>query len=78
MILQEYHLQTIIHESSAAALGEKAAKQSYIPTQDAVKAKGVKYDELYPKAFSQPSTYIRFSSTVEDTFGIATSIIVTI
>jgi enhancer of polycomb-like protein len=36
-----------------------------------VKAKGVKYDELYPKAFSQPSTYIRFSSTVEDTIGTA-------
>jgi enhancer of polycomb-like protein len=61
----------VIHAASAAALGSKAAKQNYIPTPDAVKAKGVKYDELYPKAFSQPSTYIRFSSTVEDTIGVA-------
>ena len=61
----------MIHAASAAALGSKAAKQSYIPTPDAVKAQDVKYDELYPKAFSQPSTYIRFSSTVEDTIGVA-------
>lgn len=46
-------------------------QQSYIPTPDAVEAKGVKYDELYPKAFrSPPATYIRFSSTVEDCIGI--------
>jgi enhancer of polycomb-like protein len=30
----------------------------------------VKYDELYPKAFTQPSTNIRFSSTVEDSIGV--------
>ena len=61
----------MIHAASATALGAKPAKQSYIPTPDAVKAKGVKYDELYPRAFSQPATYIRFSSTVEDTIGTA-------
>ncbi|CAK4030975.1 Enhancer of polycomb 1 [Lecanosticta acicola] len=55
----EYHLQAII----------KGSHQSYIPTPDAVKARGVKYDELYAKSFSQPATYIRFSSTVEDTIG---------
>ncbi|KAF2719612.1 hypothetical protein K431DRAFT_286574 [Polychaeton citri CBS 116435] len=65
----EYHLQAIIRDSQAAALGAKAAKASYIPTPDAVKAKGVQYDKLYPKSFSQPATYIRFSSTVEDCSG---------
>lgn len=30
----------------------------------------MKYDEIYPKVFSQPSTYIRFSSTVEDSIGV--------
>ena len=29
------------------------------------------YDRLYPKAFSLPSTHIRFSSTVEDSVGVA-------
>lgn len=67
---QEYHLQAVINAANAAALGAKAAQQSYIPTPDAVKAKGVKYDELYPKVFSLPSTYIRFSSTVEDSVGV--------
>ena len=35
-----------------------------------MKAKGVKYDELYPKTFKEPATYIRFSSTVEDCVGV--------
>ena len=69
--MQEFHLQAVISAANATALGAKALKQSFIPTPDAVKAKGVKYDELYPKAFSQPSSYIRFSSTVEDTIGVA-------
>lgn len=30
----------------------------------------MKYDELYPKKFSSPSTNIRFSSTVEDCAGV--------
>ena len=68
---QEYHLQAVINAANAAALGAKSAKQNFIPTPDAVKAKGVKYDELYPKVFSQPSTYIRFSSTVEDSIGVS-------
>jgi len=29
----------------------------------------VQYDRLYPKNFSDPATYIRFSSTVEDSIG---------
>lgn len=67
---QEYHLQAVINAANAAALGAKTNQQSYIPTPDAIKAQGVKYDELYPKIFSQPSTYIRFSSTVEDSVGV--------
>ena len=69
--LQEYHLQAVIHAANAAALGAKSNKQSYIPTPDAARAKGVKYDDLYPKVFSLPSTYIRFSSTVEDSVGVS-------
>ncbi|KAK3717292.1 Enhancer of polycomb-like protein 1 [Vermiconidia calcicola] len=67
----EYHLQAVINAANATALGAKSNTQSYIPTPDATRAKGVKYDELYPKAFSLPSTYIRFSSTVEDSIGVA-------
>lgn len=67
----EYHLQAVINASNAAALGAKEAKASYIPTPDAVRAKDIQYDELYPKTFKEPATYIRFSSTVEDCIGIA-------
>ena len=62
-------MQAIIHASNAAAVGIKT-KQAYIPTPETVKAKGINYDELYPKVFSQPATYIRFSSTVEDSIGV--------
>ncbi|KAK0831899.1 Enhancer of polycomb-like protein 1 [Friedmanniomyces endolithicus] len=65
----EYHLQAVINASNATALGAKA-KQNYIPTPDAVRAKGVQYEELYPKIFKEPATYIRFSSTVEDCIGL--------
>ena len=41
-------------------------EQNYIPTPEASKATGVHYDELYPKVFKDPATYIKFSSTVED------------
>ncbi|KAK4543138.1 hypothetical protein LTR36_005916 [Oleoguttula mirabilis] len=68
----EYHLQAVINASNAAALGAKpAGAQSYIPTPEASRAKGVKYDELYPKVFKEPATYIRFSSTVEDCIPVA-------
>lgn len=70
-LAQEYHLQAVINASNAAALGAKEAKASYIPTPDAVRAKDIQYDELYPKTFKEPATYIRFSSTVEDCIGIA-------
>lgn len=68
---QEYHLQAVINASNAAALGAKQVQQNYIPTPEATKAQGVVYDELYPKVFKDPATYIRFSSTVEDCNPIA-------
>lgn len=67
----EYHLQAVINASNAAALGAKQAKASYIPTPDAARAKDIQYDELYPKTFKEPATYIRFSSTVEDCIGVS-------
>ncbi|KAG8623506.1 hypothetical protein KVT40_008482 [Elsinoe batatas] len=63
----EHHLQAVITASAAASLGGKAA-QVYIPTPE-VKSSYIKYDELYPPRWSSPTTYIRFSSTVEDCIG---------
>jgi len=62
-------LQAVINAANATTLGAKG-KQNYIPTPDAIKSKGINYDELYPRVFSQPATYIRFSSTVEDSIGV--------
>jgi enhancer of polycomb-like protein len=68
--LQEYHLQQVMKQgATTAGLGEKT-QQSFIPTPDATKAKGIEYDKLYPKVFSSPATYIRFSSTVEESIGV--------
>lgn len=63
-------MQAVINAASNITAGTKT-KQNYIPTPDAVRAKGVKYDELYPKGFQDPATYIRFSTTVEDSVGTA-------
>lgn len=63
----EHHLQAVISATAAASLGGKVA-QIYIPTPEA-KSSSIKYDDLYPKSFAQPTTYIRFSSTVEDCIG---------
>ncbi|EUC44116.1 hypothetical protein COCMIDRAFT_99048 [Bipolaris oryzae ATCC 44560] len=66
----EHHLQAVISAAQAAAQGAAGGKiaQLYIPTPDAV-ASNLQYEDLYPKRFTQPATYIRFSSTVEDTSG---------
>jgi enhancer of polycomb-like protein len=63
-------LQAVISAAQAAAQGGSGGKiaQLFIPTPDAVASK-LQYEDLYPKQFTQPSTYIRFSSTVEDTSG---------
>ena len=44
------------------------SSQIYIPTPETVQS-SIPYDLLYPPTFSQPATYIRFSSTVEDCSG---------
>ena len=41
---------------------------AHIPTPETILS-NLRYDELYPPYFSQPATYIRFSSTVEDCCG---------
>ncbi|KAF2680572.1 hypothetical protein K458DRAFT_407081 [Lentithecium fluviatile CBS 122367] len=66
----EHHLQAVISAAQAAAQGGGGGKiaQLYIPTPDAVASK-LQYEDLYPRHFTQPATYIRFSSTVEDTSG---------
>ena len=60
-------MQAAISASQAAAIGGKVA-QIYIPTPETVQS-SIQYDKLYPLTFSQPATYIRFSSTVEDCTG---------
>jgi enhancer of polycomb-like protein len=65
---QEHHLQAVISAAQAAAQGGGKVAQLYIPTPDA-KASKLQYADLYPRRFTQPATYIRFSSTVEDTIG---------
>ncbi|KAJ5734763.1 Enhancer of polycomb-like protein 1 [Penicillium manginii] len=59
----EFHLQVAIN---ATAKGNVNA--AHIPTPETILS-NLQYDELYPPIFSQPSTYIRFSSTVEDCCG---------
>ncbi|KAG2025959.1 hypothetical protein GB937_002102 [Aspergillus fischeri] len=59
----EFHLQAAI---SATAQGK--INEAHIPTPETVLS-NLRYDELYPPIFSQPATYIRFSSTVEDCCG---------
>lgn len=56
--LQEYHLQTILKEAGTSNDQEIPVP----PPQESA----IDYDELYSSAFHQPSSYIRFSQTVED------------
>ncbi|KAL3480674.1 enhancer of polycomb-like-domain-containing protein [Aspergillus californicus] len=60
----EFHLQVAIN---ATAQG-KVVNEAHIPTPETILSE-LRYDELYPPVFSQPATYIRFSSTVEDCCG---------
>ncbi|QDS70041.1 hypothetical protein FKW77_003995 [Venturia effusa] len=61
----EHHLQAVI---SAAQAGGVSAANLFIPTPEAITS-DAQYERLYPRQFQQPSTYIRFSSTVEDCVG---------
>lgn len=60
-------MQAALSASQAAAIGGNVA-QIYIPTPDAVQS-SIQYAKLYPLTYSQPATYVRFSSTVEDCAG---------
>ncbi|KAF9912123.1 Enhancer of polycomb-like protein 1 [Lobosporangium transversale] len=63
----EHHLQAAISASNLlTTTGE--AKSLYIPTPDASR-KIENYRDFYNRPFSEPSTLIRFSSTVEDCIG---------
>ncbi|KAG0298128.1 Enhancer of polycomb-like protein 1 [Dissophora globulifera] len=63
----EHHLQAAISASNlSATTGEATAL--YIPTPDASR-KIDNYRDFYSRPFSEPSTLIRFSSTVEDCIG---------
>jgi enhancer of polycomb-like protein len=55
-----------------AIVGQSKSKndQVFIPTPDALPS-SLKYETVYKKRFALPTTYIRFSSTVEDTSGAA-------
>ncbi|KAF1986014.1 hypothetical protein K402DRAFT_394259 [Aulographum hederae CBS 113979] len=67
----EHHLQLIIAAAQAAALGtQQAAAEAAasIPVPEIV-ASGVQYERLYEPNYVMPSSYIRFSSTVEDSAG---------
>ncbi|ODV89626.1 hypothetical protein CANCADRAFT_16291, partial [Tortispora caseinolytica NRRL Y-17796] len=66
---EEVHLQQVINASQAAALGGKV-ENVYIPTRGCTKIPIEEYNKLYPDRFVEPASYIRFSSTVEDTSGV--------
>jgi enhancer of polycomb-like protein len=55
---QEYHLQTILKEAGTSNDQEIPVP----PPQES----DINYDDLYPVPFHKPSTYIRFSQTVEE------------
>ncbi|BCR88994.1 enhancer of polycomb-like protein 1 [Aspergillus chevalieri] len=59
----EFHLQAAINATAQGKVNE-----AHIPTPETILS-NVRYDALYPPVFSQPATYIRFSSTVEDCCG---------
>ncbi|KAK4866702.1 hypothetical protein LT330_008255 [Penicillium expansum] len=59
----EIHLQRAINATAQGKVND-----AHIPTPETILS-NLQYDELYPPIFSQPATYIRFSSTVEDCCG---------
>ncbi|KAI8089418.1 enhancer of polycomb-like-domain-containing protein [Halteromyces radiatus] len=66
---EEHDLQAAI-SAAQAAVTTGATVQTYIPTPDASNVIDAKeFSKLYKKKYKEPSTLIRFSSTVEDTTG---------
>ncbi|ODV84364.1 hypothetical protein CANARDRAFT_24135 [[Candida] arabinofermentans NRRL YB-2248] len=64
---EEHHLQAVINASAAQIQGAKV-EQVYIPTPDASKV-WKDAGKYYHQKFTPPTSYIRFSATVEDTVG---------
>ncbi|OAA52000.1 Enhancer of polycomb-lik [Metarhizium rileyi] len=58
---KEYHLQSILKDAGTSNTQE-------IPVPPPQESE-INYDELYPSIFHQPSSYIRFSQTVEECIG---------
>ncbi|OAD72938.1 hypothetical protein PHYBLDRAFT_169198 [Phycomyces blakesleeanus NRRL 1555(-)] len=66
---EEHDLQAAI-SAAQAAVTTGAKVESYIPTPDASRViPDEEYYSLYKKKYKEPSTLIRFSSTVEDVTG---------
>lgn len=63
---QEYHLQQAL--ASALSKGGSDAKNN-VPAPPADESTEIKYDELYAVHLEEPSTFIRFSQTVEECTG---------
>lgn len=63
----EEHLQKVILAAEAAVNGKKV-DQVYIPTPDASQHWG-QASKYYTGKFIEPSSYVKFSATVEDTAG---------
>lgn len=55
-------------QAAINATAQGKVNEAHIPTPETILC-NLRYDELYPPVFSQPATYIRFSSTVEDCCG---------
>lgn len=65
----QHDLQAAISAAQAAVTTGEAV-QLYIPTPDAsITIKSDDYQSLYKKPFNQPTTFIKYSTTVEDSVG---------
>ena len=62
---KEVHLHRILQKGASQINDEK---KEYIPTPD-VLPDWKEFDKFYDKKFNEPSTYIKFSATVEDCCG---------
>ncbi|CAO3692484.1 unnamed protein product [Rhizopus stolonifer] len=66
---EEHDLQAAI-SAAQAAVTTGVSIEKYIPTPDASRSiSNDKYSTLYKRSFKEPSTLIKFSSTVEDCIG---------
>ncbi|KAF9881336.1 hypothetical protein CkaCkLH20_01486 [Colletotrichum karsti] len=59
----EYHLQSILKEAGTS-------NDQEIPVPPPQESQ-INYDQLYPSHFRQPTSYIRFSQTVEECIGVS-------